>query len=347
MVEKIQQQQLDQKEVVNKNRSINKIINSITTTEGEGFIVNRSFPTNSISYIDPFLLLDEMGPMDFKPGEAKGAPDHPHRGFETVTYLIEGIFEHKDSSGNSGKLNAGDIQWMTAGSGVIHSEIPEVEFRKKGGRLHGFQLWVNLPQKDKMTNPDYQDISSSAVPVVKLLEDNGHVKVIAGEVFDVKSTIRTKIPIQYLHFTLSSGSEIIHQLQSNYSLFCNGNIRGAGRNDEYRAFTADRPVAADHNRTSGLMEFRSGLDFLHAVVLVDAGTRYEYVVLPGPHCLNDLRHVVRSFSCSKNHLRKALAQRAVVIDVRKTQIFEGEISESLDGLILRQAAALQISENLT
>ena len=104
MVEKIQQQQQDQKEDINKNRSIDKIINSLKTIEGDGFIVNRSFPTNSISYIDPFLLLDEMGPMDFKPGEAKGAPDHPHRGFETVTYLIEGVFEHRDSSGNSGRL---------------------------------------------------------------------------------------------------------------------------------------------------------------------------------------------------------------------------------------------------
>lgn len=217
-MEKIQQQQ-DQNKVITKNRSINKIVNSLKTTEGDGFIVNRSFPTNSISYIDPFLLLDEMGPMDFKPGEAKGAPDHPHRGFETVTYLLEGTFEHKDSSGNSGKLNAGDIQWMTAGSGVVHSEMPEVEFSKKGGRLHGFQLWVNLPQKDKMTNPYYQDIPSSKIPVVKLLEDGGHAKVIAGKAFDVESVIRTKIPIQYLHFTLNPGSEIKYHLQSNYNAF--------------------------------------------------------------------------------------------------------------------------------
>ncbi|CAN5624324.1 pirin family protein [soil metagenome] len=218
-MEKIQQQQQDQKEAINKNRSIDKIINSLKTTEGDGFIVNRSFPTNSISYIDPFLLLDEMGPMDFKPGEAKGAPDHPHRGFETVTYLIEGVFEHKDSSGNSGRLNAGDIQWMTAGSGVIHSEMPDAEFSKKGGRLHGFQLWVNLPQKDKMINPCYQDIPSSEIPVVKLLEDGGQVKVIAGRAFDVESAIRTKIPIQYLHFILNPGSEIMHHLQSNYNAF--------------------------------------------------------------------------------------------------------------------------------
>lgn len=156
--------------------------------------------------------------MDFKPGEAKGAPDHPHRGFETVTYLIEGVFEHKDSTGNSGRLDAGDIQWMIAGSGVIHSEMPGAEFSRKGGRLHGFQLWVNLPQKDKMINPYYQDISSE-IPVVKLLEDGGPVKVIAGRAFDVESAIRTKIPIQYLHFTLNSGSEIIHHLQSNYNAF--------------------------------------------------------------------------------------------------------------------------------
>lgn len=220
MVEKIQQQQQqDQNKVINKNRSVNKIVNSLKTTEGDGFIVNRSFPTHSVSYIDPFLLLDEMGPMEFKPGEAKGAPDHPHRGFETVTYLLEGTFEHKDSSGNSGKLNAGDIQWMTAGSGVVHSEMPEVEFSKKGGRLHGFQLWVNLPQKDKMTNPYYQDIPSSKIPVVKLLEDGGDVKVIAGKAFDVESVIRTKIPIEYLHFTLNPGSEIKHHLQSNYNAF--------------------------------------------------------------------------------------------------------------------------------
>src|SRR6187402_316944 len=124
-------------------RSIERTIPALRTVEGGGFVVHRPFPTRLLMDFDPFLLLDEMGPMDFKPGEAKGAPDHPHRGFETVTYLIEGIFEHKDSSGNSGNLNAGDIQWMTAGSGVIHSEMPEVEFRKKGGRLHGFQLWVN------------------------------------------------------------------------------------------------------------------------------------------------------------------------------------------------------------
>ena len=107
--------------------SVSSVINSIRTTEGEGFVVNRPFPSNSLSDF-PFLLLDEMGPMDLAPGEPKEAPDHPHRGFETVTYMLEGRFEHKDSRGNAGKFNPRDVQWMTAGSGVVHSEMPKKNF---------------------------------------------------------------------------------------------------------------------------------------------------------------------------------------------------------------------------
>ena len=191
-----------------KFRSIERIVDSLRTTEGEGFIVNRSFPTNSLSDVDPFLLSDEMGPMDFKSGEAKGAPDHPHRGFETVTYLVNGIFEHKDSAGHSGKLNPGDVQWMTAGSGVVHSEMPESELRKSGGSLHGFQLWVNLSKKDKMIDPYYRDVPSEKIPIVKLPENSGQVKVIAGRVYNVASVVNTRIPIQYLHFSINPGSQV-------------------------------------------------------------------------------------------------------------------------------------------
>jgi quercetin 2,3-dioxygenase len=114
-----------------------------------------------------------MGPMNFKPGEAKGAPDHPHRGFETVTYLVDGIFEHKDSAGHSGKLNPSDVQWMTDGSGVIHSEMPESELIKSGGSLHGFQLWVNLSKKDKMIDPCYQDVLLRKYPLLNYLKIAG------------------------------------------------------------------------------------------------------------------------------------------------------------------------------
>src|SRR6185369_12962283 len=147
---------------------------SIETYEGAGFLVRRPFPKASLSLVDPFLLLDEMGPMDLAPGEAKGAPDHPHRGFETVTYMLSGRMEHKDSQGNSGKLGPGDVQWMTAGAGVVHSEMPEDEFLRTGGRMHGFQIWVNLPAGQKMTQPRYQDVPSGQIPVA--VSDDGKVR---------------------------------------------------------------------------------------------------------------------------------------------------------------------------
>ncbi len=202
-----------------KSRSVLRVVNSAKTIEGEGFVVHRSFPTHFLSDFDPFMLLDEMGPMDLAPGEAKGAPDHPHRGFETVTYLLDGRFEHKDSHGHSGKLEPGDVQWMTAGAGVIHSEMPEKEFAKTGGRLHGFQLWVNLPKKDKMAKPRYQDIKSDRIPVVKSDDGRVQAKVIAGEAFGKHAVMDTRTPITYLHFTLQPGGKVVRPVPQNHNAF--------------------------------------------------------------------------------------------------------------------------------
>ena len=138
------------------NRKINAIVPTRTVLEGGGFKVRR--PAAMGRLMSPFLLLDEMGPVDYGPGEAVGAPSHPHRGFETVTYLLSGGMMHADSAGNSGDLNPGDVQWMTAGRGVIHSELPQDHMMENGGLMHGFQIWVNLPAKDKMMEPRYQDI---------------------------------------------------------------------------------------------------------------------------------------------------------------------------------------------
>ncbi|MFL6318261.1 MAG: pirin family protein [Nitrososphaeraceae archaeon] len=201
------------------SRSVSRIINSTKTTEGGGFIVSRPFPTNTLLDFDPFLLLDEMGPKNWKPGEAKGAPDHPHRGFETVTYMLEGRFEHKDSRGNSGKLGPGDVQWMTAGAGVVHSEMPEKEFLRSGGNLHGFQLWVNLPQRDKMIKPRYQDVPSSKIPVARTEDGAVKVKIIAGEAFGARAIIQTMTPIFYLHFTLQPGAKVVQPVSKEYNSF--------------------------------------------------------------------------------------------------------------------------------
>src|SRR3982751_5658111 len=203
----------------NEGRTVAGIVNSIETLEGEGFLVRRPFPKASFSVFDPFLLLDEMGPMELAPGQAKGAPDHPHRGFETVTYLLSGDMEHKDSRGHAGRLRAGDVQWMTAGAGVVHSEMPSREFMRAGGRMHGFQLWVNLPQRDKMMKPRYQEIPNSRIPKATSADGLVSVSVIAGEAMGQKAVIETRTPIIYLHYRIKPGGVATQLVPHNYNAF--------------------------------------------------------------------------------------------------------------------------------
>jgi hypothetical protein len=211
----------------NEGRTVAGIVNSIETLEGGGFLVHRPFPQASFSDFDPFLLLDEMGPMDVAPGQAKGAPDHPHRGFETVTYMLSGEMEHKDSGGHAGRLKSGDVQWMTAGAGVIHAEMPSKEFLRTGGRMHGFQLWVNLPQRDKMIKPRYQDISNSQIPKATSADGLVWVSVIAGEAMGQKAVIETRTPIIYLHYRLKPGGIAVQRIPKDYNAFAYI-VEGAG-----------------------------------------------------------------------------------------------------------------------
>src|SRR5437762_479306 len=189
-------------------REPTRIVTAHRQREGAGFIVRRAFPAQGLDQVDPFLLLDEMGPVDYGPGEAVGAPDHPHRGFETITYMLEGEFEHEDSAGHRGVLRPGDVQWMTAGAGIVHSEMPSDRIREKGGRVHGFQIWVNLPAKLKMTRPRYQEVSADKIP--QGLSDDGkaRVRVIAGEALGVRAVIDTHIPIVYQDWTIESGADV-------------------------------------------------------------------------------------------------------------------------------------------
>jgi redox-sensitive bicupin YhaK (pirin superfamily) len=180
-----------------------RIVPAQRFVEGGGFVVHRPFPVGGLSHVDPFLLIDEMGPVTYGPGEAIGAPDHPHRGFETVTYIIEGAMEHEDSHGHRGSIRGGDVQWMTAGSGVIHSEMPAREILERGGRMHGFQIWVNLPRDLKMTRARYQEYPSTALPVIA--EQGRWIRVIAGEVEGRRSPIETTAPTTLLHVRLEPG----------------------------------------------------------------------------------------------------------------------------------------------
>jgi quercetin 2,3-dioxygenase len=189
-------------------REVQRVLTAHRQREGAGFVVRRPFPTVGIDQIDPFLLLDEMGPAEYGPGEAVGAPDHPHRGFETVTYMLEGEFEHEDSAGHRGLIAPGDVQWMTAGAGVVHSEMPSRRIREQGGRVHGFQIWVNLPARDKMTKPRYQEVPAEKIPEAKTDDGLARVRVIAGEALGAHAVIDTHTPIVFQDWTLEPGADV-------------------------------------------------------------------------------------------------------------------------------------------
>jgi hypothetical protein len=196
-------------------RRVARVIDAVSTLEGGGFPVRRPFPVDGFSHFDPFLLIDHLGPVDWPPGGAIGAPDHPHRGFETVTYVLQGENEHRDSFGNADVLSPGDVQWMTAGGGVIHSEMPTPAFQRSGGTQHGFQIWVNLPSIDKMMTPRYQTLRASQIPQAQSADKLVHVRVIAGEALGVSARIDTRVPIQMLHYTLQPGADVEQHVPSD------------------------------------------------------------------------------------------------------------------------------------
>jgi len=201
------------------SRTVETVITAHRQLEGGGFVVRRPFPTRGLDLVDPFLLLDEMGPAEYGPGEAKGAPDHPHRGFETVTYMLEGEFEHEDSAGHRGSIAAGDVQWMTAGRGVVHSEMPTRLIRERGGRIHGFQIWVNLEARDKMMPPRYQEVPAARIPEATSPDGLARVRVIAGEALGARAVVDTRTPIVYLDFRLRPGAVVEQPLADSHHAF--------------------------------------------------------------------------------------------------------------------------------
>jgi redox-sensitive bicupin YhaK (pirin superfamily) len=162
----------------------------------------------NLSLADPFLLLDHLGAVEYGPGEARGAPWHPHRGFETVTYMIDGAFEHQDSTGGGGLITEGATQWMTAGAGVLHSELPPQDFVARGGLFHGVQLWVNLPREQKWTAPSYQDIKAGETALLSSDDGGALLRVIAGELDGHRGPGVTRTPITYVHATVSPGARL-------------------------------------------------------------------------------------------------------------------------------------------
>jgi quercetin 2,3-dioxygenase len=194
-------------------RSVERPVLSVTTApsgfEGEGFPVRRAFAGLSHAELDPFIHMDQMGEVEYAPGEPKGTPWHPHRGFETVTYMIDGTFQHHDSTGGGGLITNGDTQWMTAGAGILHIERPPDELVASGGLFHGIQLWVNLPAADKLTPPRYQDIQGGHVTLLRSPDGGSIVRLIAGELDGHQGPGITHTPITLVHATVAPGARLL------------------------------------------------------------------------------------------------------------------------------------------
>lgn len=281
-----------------KIRTAKDVVTSIHAREGAGFKIRRPFPTRSLSFVDPFLLLDHMEPVELGPGEAKGAPDHPHRGFETVTYMLEGNFEHKDSAGNHGIIGPGDVQWMTAGAGVVHSEMPDSTLTEKGGRLHGFQIWVNLPARDKMIAPRYQDIPSAKIPVVESEDGLVKVKVIAGESMGAQAVIDTRTAIVFLHFNLKPGAQFIQPVAAGYNALAYV-IEGKGLFGETQTAAESDQLVLFGNDGEGIAIKTEESESL-SVLLLGGIPLNEPVARYGPFVMNTQQQIVEAIEDFQN-----------------------------------------------
>ncbi|MFN2461225.1 MAG: pirin family protein [Candidatus Velthaea sp.] len=263
-----------------------RVVRAQRFVEGGGFVVHRPFPVQELSEFDPILLIDEMGPIVYGPGEAIGAPDHPHRGFETVTYIIDGAMEHEDSHGHRGTIRSGDVQWMTAGAGVIHSEMPEREMLERGGRMHGFQIWLNLPKDRKMTQPRYQEYASDRLPIVT--SDGCWVRVIAGEAGGLRSPI--DVPTTMLHVRLEPRAQAAFAIpaKSNAVVYAiDGGATVAGHD------LAKRDVALIE-RWSAQLALAAGSGGFDGLVIAGAPIG-EPVARHGPFVMNTRAELLTAF----------------------------------------------------
>jgi redox-sensitive bicupin YhaK (pirin superfamily) len=275
------------------SRKIKRVSTSIPTLEGAGVHLHRAFGNSDVPLFDPFLLFDDFR-SDTPEHYTKGFPWHPHRGIETITYVLKGDVEHGDSMGNQGDIGSGDVQWMTAGSGIIHQEMPKGDSE---GKMEGFQLWANLPAADKMMHPRYRDISAAQIPTV-VLDSGATIKVICGQVGDVCGPVQNvMIEPEYLDVTLSANTNFIHSTPKSHTVFAYVHA-GKGRFDE---------VASDMLGNRSLVLFEEGervsvtagdkgLSFL----LVAGKPLGEPVAWGGPIVMNTQEELQNAFDEFKN-----------------------------------------------
>src|SRR5918912_2447044 len=275
---------------------------SVTTApsgfEGEGFPVRRAFAGVDLRDLDPFIHMDQMGEVEYAPGEPKGTPWHPHRGFETVTYMIDGEFAHQDSNGGGGLITNGDTQWMTAEAGILHIETPPEHLVASGGLFHGLQLWVNLPRDKKFAHPRYQDIRAGKVALLASEDGGALVRVIAGEVGGHQGPGSTYTPITVVHATIAPGATLtlpwrpdfnalVYALSGDGTVGTEGASIGSGQLAVHGAGDA-LVISADRHQDA---RHAAGLD----VYVLGGQPIREPVFAYGPFVMNTRAEVVQAF----------------------------------------------------
>ncbi|MGH3913012.1 MAG: pirin family protein [Pseudonocardiaceae bacterium] len=281
--------------------ALDRPVRSVTTApsafEGEGFPVRRAFAGVDLRDLDPFIHLDQMGEVEYAPGEPKGTSWHPHRGFETVTYIIDGTFEHQDSHGGGGVITNGDTQWMTAGGGLLHIERPPEALVVSGGLFHGLQLWVNLPRADKWLEPKYQDLRAGESALLTTPDGGALIRVIAGELAGHRGPGSTRTPMAMMHATLSPGATVRLPWRPDfnalvYVLSGAGTVGAEGRPVHTGQLAVFGP--GDTITVAGAVKQESRLAGLDVVILGGRSIR-EPIAWGGPFVMNTRAEVLQAF----------------------------------------------------
>ncbi|TSB19890.1 pirin family protein [Streptomyces benahoarensis] len=265
--------------------------------EGEGFPVRRAFAGIDYKHLDPFIMMDQMGEVEYQPGEPKGTPWHPHRGFETVTYLIDGTFVHQDSHGGGGTITDGDTQWMTAGSGLLHIEAPPESLVMSGGLFHGLQLWVNLPRKDKMIAPKYQDIRGGSVKLLTSEDGGALIRLIAGDVAGHEGPGSTHTPITMIHMSVNPGASVTLPWRKDFNALAYGLAGFGSAGTERRPFRMGQAVAfgAGDSLTIRADEAQESRSENFEVVLLGGLPIREPMMHYGPFVMNTHAELAQAF----------------------------------------------------
>jgi len=280
-----------------KIREIKQVITPQLVIEGAGVLLRRSFGPHRSNLFDPFLLFDHFAFNDPTEGPIRGFPNHPHRGIETVTYMLDGLVKHRDSLGNAGEIGPGDVQWMTSGRGILHEEMPR---RGPNGTIYGFQLWVNLPARLKMSQPKYQEITASAIPLVEL--DGVKVRVVAGEFFGVKGPV-TEIaadPI-YADIEVAAGVEFFQAVPHNHTVVAYV-FEGQGMftNGEAGSSVAVESVAMVEFGSGDKIRIRAG-DSSPIRFMLMAGAPFKEPIVPyGPFVMNTVEEIQQTLVDLRN-----------------------------------------------